>query len=107
MRLRRVRQLRILPSFKSARKITRTSDHEIPSATPCFRLCYDLIQMAPGYNGYQYVSHFICDHSGLHRVWIHRFKYEILKIIETMFELAKNHHKMPISVIHLDGETSL
>ena len=87
--------------------ISRSSDHEIPSTKPCYRICYDLIPMAPAYNSDQWISHFICDYSGFHWVYTHRSKYEAIKYVQRMVDLAKNHHHMPISFIRLDGEPAL
>ena len=87
--------------------ISRSGDNEIPSTKPCFRICYDLMPMATGYNGHQWVSYFICDHCGFHWVYTHRYKHEAIKYVQRMVDLAKNHHRMPISYIRLDGEPAL
>ena len=62
--------------------ISRSGDNEIPSTKPCFRICYDLMPMAIGYNGHQWVSHFICDYCGFHWVYTYRYKHEAIKYVQ-------------------------
>ena len=37
--------------------------------------------MMEGYNGYKWISYFICDNSGFYWVWTHRSKSEAIKFI--------------------------
>ena len=71
------------------------------------RVAYDLIPMEQAFNGHAWISHFVCDYTGYHWEWIHRFKHEATKLCGRMVDLAAKHYNPRICFFRSDGEKAL
>ena len=79
----------------------------MPATRPLQRIAYDLIYMDTAFNGYRYISHFVCMVTSYHWVWTHPLKSEAIKIFCRMVYLAEYYYGMLISFICTDDEQAL
>jgi len=77
------------------------------SETPYERICFDLIQMTRGYNGDQWIAHFLCDCTRMNHVYTQSRKSLTLQTIKEFTAFVRRQYGQAVQIIHLDGETSL
>jgi hypothetical protein len=85
----------------------RTTVEDPTNGKPFDRVCWDMIQLEPAFNGDKWVSHFYCTDHLFHLVYTHARKSEAPEIMETAIALIKNSFGYDIRFIRLDGETAL
>ena len=76
---------------------SRKSDNEITATRPLQRVAYDLVPMREGYNGHQWISHFVCQVTHYHWIWTHRSKGQATYIVTLMVNLAEKQYQQSIT----------
>ena len=63
--------------------------------------------MTPAYNGVKWVSHMVCDRTGMNHVYTQHTKSQSLIMLQRFERFVFRRYKCAIEIIRIDGETSL
>jgi hypothetical protein len=92
---------------KAHQLISRRSGKEEPAEKPLARSSYDLIEMAPAYNGEKWVSHFSCYYTSMDFIYTHHKKSQATEIVKEFLNMVRTRYNKKVQFFRTDGERSL
>lgn len=70
------------------------------------RIHFDLIQLPPGYNRHQWISHFYVEGIRFHWIFTHEDKTQCRDAVRKFIAFAKNWWNIPVKAFHSDNESA-